>query len=182
MNKLFEYKQCGDSPSPLYNTVTGGAEEKMGEEFKEEELLFLLKKINIDLEVRLEKELKRQDMSGTQVYFLVYILRHHPRGTYITELCREIGISKATLSVLVKKLREKGYLCFRENPADVRKKKVLPTEKLEAEGKEMIRRAERMESEMCSGLDRVEKQRLYELEHKILKRLNKKEEKQEVTV
>ena len=79
----------------------------MTEEFREEELLFLMKKINIDLGARLEKDLRKQDMSGTQVYFLIYILRHHPGGTYITELCHEIGISKATLSVLVKKLREK---------------------------------------------------------------------------
>lgn len=154
----------------------------MTEEFREEELLFLMKKINIDLEARLEKELRKPDMSGTQVYFLVYILRHHPKGTYITELCHEIGISKATLSVLVKKLREKGYLCFRENPGDVRKKKVMPTEKLSAESGELLRQAERMESEICSGLDRAEKQRLWELEHKILKRLSKIEDRQEVMV
>lgn len=154
----------------------------MTEEFREEELLFLMKKINIDLEARLEKELRKPDMSGTQVYFLVYILRHHPKGTYITELCHEIGISKATLSVLVKKLRKKGCLCFRENPGDVRKKKVLPTEKLSAESGELLRQAERMESEICSGLDRVEKQRLWELEHKILKRLSKIEDRQEVMI
>ena len=162
--------------------MTGGAKEKVTEEFREEELLFLMKKINIDLEARLEKELRKPDMSGTQVYFLVYILRHHPKGTYITELCHEIGISKATLSVLVKKLREKGYLCFRENPGDVRKKKVMPTEKLSAESGELLRQAERMESEICSGLDRAEKQRLWELEHKILKRLSKIEDRQEVMV
>ena len=45
---------------------------------------------------------------------MVYLLRHHPQGTYLTELCREIGVSKPTLSVLMKKLREKGYLTFRK--------------------------------------------------------------------
>lgn len=154
----------------------------MIKEFQEEELIFLLKKISIDLEAHLEKELRKRDMSGTQVYLLVYILRHHPKGTYITELCREIGISKATLSVLVKKLREKGYLCFQENPEDIRKKKVLPTEQLAAEGGELLRQAEHMESEVCGGLDRTEKLRLLELEHKILKRLKEIENRQEVTV
>lgn len=65
---------------------------------------------------------------------------------------------------------------------DVRKKKVLPTEKLSAESGELLRQAERMESEICSGLDRVEKQRLWELEHKILKRLSKIEDRQEVMI
>ncbi len=65
---------------------------------------------------------------------------------------------------------------------DVQKKKVLPTEKLSAESGELLRQAERMESEICSGLDRVEKQRLWELEHKILKRLSKIEDRQEVMI
>lgn len=177
------YKQWRELYSSLYiSNVTGGVIKEMEGKFQEEELLFLLKKINIDLEACLERELRKRDMSGTQVYFLVYILRHHPMGTYITELCREIGVSKATLSVLVKKLREKGYLFFRDNPEDVRKKKVLPTEKLTARAGELIRQAEQMESEICSGLDQSEKQRLCELEHKVLKRLSKIEDRQEVTV
>lgn len=131
------------------------------------------------MEIRLEKALRRKNLSGTQVYFLVYILRHHPLGTYITELCREVGISKATLSVLVKKLREKGYLCFRENPGDVRKKMILPTEKLNEEGAEFLRQAERLEAEICGALEPGETQRLWELENKILTGLSETEKRQE---
>lgn len=154
----------------------------MKEEFRTEDMVLLMKKISIDLEVRLEKTLRKKDVSGTQVYFLVYILRHHLKGTYISEMCREIGISKATLSVLVKKLREKGYLCFQENPGDVRKKKVLPTEKLRAEGEEFIHQAQQMEAEICSTLNPSERQKFWELEHKILNGLNENENKQEVTI
>lgn len=100
-------------------------------------------------------------------------------GTYITELCREVGISKATLSVLVKKLREKGYLCFRENPGDVRKKMILPTEKLNEEGAEFLRQAERLETEICGALEPGETQRLWELENKILTGLSETEKRQE---
>ena len=142
----------------------------------------MMKKIGLDLASQVEMNLKCGGISGIQVYFMVYILRHHPKGTYITELCREIGISKATLSVLVKKLREKGYLCFRENPEDIRKKKVVPTKKLTAEGSELLRQAEQMESGICGMLNGKEKQRLCELEHKILKGLSKIEDGQEVTV
>lgn len=149
------------------------------EKFRKDEMVFLMKKINIDLEIRLEKALRRKNLSGTQVYFLVYILRHHPLGTYITELCREVGISKATLSVLVKKLKEKGYLCFRENPGDVRKKMILPTEKLNEEGAEFLRQAERLEAEICGALEPGETQRLWELENKILTGLSETEKRQE---
>ncbi len=142
-------------------------------DFQAEDLIFMLKKINLDMEFQMKRCLERHDMSGTQVYFMVYILRHHPKGSYITEMCREIGVSKATLSVLVKKLREKGYLCFQETPGDVRKKKVVPTEKLIARGNEFLQRADRMETEICSCLNRQERDTLGELEQKILVRLDK---------
>ncbi len=151
----------------------------MSEEIQDEELLFLLKRINIDQEVYLERKLKEKNMSGVQIYFLVYILRHHPGGTYITELCREIGISKATLSVLVKKLREKGYLYFGENPEDIRKKMVLPTEKLVAEGNEFVNKAEQMEKEIYCVLDPQEKGQLREVAQKILTQLGKMEKRKE---
>lgn len=160
----------------------------MAEEFQAEELIFLMKKINLDMEAQLKRCLERHDMSGTQVYFMVYILRHHPKGTYITEMCREIGVSKATLSVLVKKLREKGYLCFQESPGDVRKKRIVPTEKLIVQGNEFLQRADRMEAQICSALGRKEREELWEQEQKILTQLKKMEKenreikRQEVTV
>ena len=83
---------------------------------------------------------------------MVYILRHHPEGTYLTDIARETGVSKSTLSALIKKLREKGYLYFQENPCDVRKKTVLPTEKLKSEGRAFLKKAEEMEEEICSVL------------------------------
>ncbi len=140
----------------------------MEEDISAEELFFLLKKISLTLTPQLEEHLKNGELSGVQVYFLVYILRHHPKGTYLTELCRESGMSKSTLSALIKKLREKGYLYFQENPEDIRKKEVLPTEKLLEEGKEFVRQAGRMETEICGTLDQKEKEQLWDLGQKLL--------------
>ncbi len=159
----------------------------MTECFRTEELLFMMKRISLNLTAQMELNLKRKNMTGVQAYFLVYILRHHPDGTYLTEVCREIGISKATVSALIKKLREKGYLYFLADPEDVRKKKVLPTAKLMAEGKEFIQKAERMESEICSVFDRKEQVQLWNLERKLIRQLagmerseNSEENRQEV--
>ena len=57
---------------------------KMTEDFKSEDLLFMMKKINLKLSAQMELRLKRKDITGVQVYFLVYILRHHPKGTLST--------------------------------------------------------------------------------------------------
>ena len=148
----------------------------MAEDCRAEDLLFMMKKINLNLAAQMDQCLKNHEMTGVQVYFLVYILRHHPKGTYLTELCREIGVSKATLSALIKRMREKDYLYFLEDPGDVRKKKVLPTAKLIAEGNEFLRKAERMEAEICSVLDADERRKLWDLEKKLIGRFAAMEE------
>lgn len=147
----------------------------MIEEYQEEKLIYQIKRINTNLEIWLEKILKTDEMSGTQVWFSVYMLRHHLAGGYITQMCREIGVSKATLSVLVKKMREKGYLSFQENPKDIRKKKVIPTQKLISKEKELLQKVRQMEIELCGVLTEEERQKLGELEHKIWMKLKNRQ-------
>ena len=149
---------------------------EMEESFSTEELLFMMKKLSLNMTAQLELNLKSKSITGVQVYFLVYILRHHPNGTYLTELCREIGVSKPTLSALIRKMREKGYLDLHEDPDDVRKKKVLPTEKLLEEGDRFIENAGQMESEICSVLDGNEKVQLMNLEEKLLMQFDRMEQ------
>ena len=147
----------------------------MEEDFRTERQLYLMRRISLNLTEQLELNLKDGNISGIQVYFLVYILRHHPEGTYLTKLCREIGVSKSTLSVLIKKLRIEGYLCFQENPEDIRKKKVLPTEKLNAEKEQFLQKALQAEKEICGALDGREWEQLCMLEQKLLAQLARTE-------
>ena len=112
------------------------------------------------------------------MYLLVYILRHHPHGTYITELCHEIGVSKTTLSILIKKLREKGYLCFQMTPGDERKKRILPTARLNACADMFMALAIEMEDAVCSGIDTIEQVQLIALESKVHRHLEDMEERQ----
>ena len=143
----------------------------MAEMPRSEDLFWMLKRISWTLTAQLELRLKERNMRGTQVYFLVYLLRRHPQGTYLTELSREIGLSKSTLSPLIKRLRESGYLCFRENPSDVRRKRVCPTEKLLAEQRELLEKAGRMERELDTALNQRERLQLWRLGRKLLEHL-----------
>lgn len=158
----------------------------MTDNFETEELLFMIKKICLDFSSQVETKLRYKSITGIQVYLLVYIMRHHPEGTYLTELCHEIGVTKSTLSTLIKKLRENGYLYFEENPNDIRKKKVLPTEKLKSEGESFLKKAGKMESEICDVLSQQEKLQMRDLEQKLLTQLTKmgdsEENRQEVYV
>ena len=148
----------------------------MTESFRTEEMFFMMKKINLDWTAQLEMKFPRKDVTGVQLYFLVYILRHHPKGTYITELCHEIGVAKSTLPELIKKLREKGYLYFERNPDDIRKKKVVPTEQLLNKAEELLKNADQIEAEIFSVLDRQERIQMWKLEKKLLMQLAKMED------
>lgn len=150
----------------------------MTEDFRSEELIFMMKKIGLDLASVMDCRLKNGEISGVQVYFLVYIMRHHPQGTYLTELCRETGMSKATLSALIKKLREKNYLYFRENSKDIRRKEVFPTEKLQLEGQKFLDKIRQLEEEVCSVMSTEEKMQFWALEQKVLLQLVKMEKKE----
>lgn len=150
----------------------------MTDDFRAEELIYFMKKIGLDLAALMDCCLRKDELSGIQVYFLVYLLRHHSEGTYLTELCRETGMSKATLSALIKKLREKDYLYFRERPEDIRKKEVLPTKKLLEESEEFFIKTRQMEDEVCGALSQEEKMQLWGLEQKVLAQLMKMERKE----
>ncbi|MBM6827344.1 MarR family transcriptional regulator [Mordavella massiliensis] len=142
------------------------------EDQKIEELIFMMRRVGLDLSLRLEQELRHGDLSGVQVYLMVYLLRHHRDGTYLTEICKEVGVSKSTLSALLKKLRKSGYIRFEENPEDIRRKKVLPTEKLMQEGAVFVEQARQMEAQICGVLDAEEKQEFWRLGRKILTRFS----------
>ena len=149
----------------------------MTEDSRVEELVYIMKKVGLNLTAQIDCCLGNQELSGVQTYFLVYFLRHHPEGTYLTEVCHETGMSKATLSALIKKLRGKGYLCFREIPGDIRKKQILPTERLLTEGGELMEKTKQMEEEVCSALSQEEKRQLWVLEQKVLLKLMQMEHK-----
>ena len=142
----------------------------MNETVDDEALLLLLKKMAVQLEIQLEHHLREEDLSGVQVYLMVHILRHHPNGTYITGLCNEIGVSKTTMSLLIKKLREKDYLSFQKNGTDDQKKQILLTNKLRQEAAAFLAKADGMEQEICSNLGMEERKQLMMIEQKILDR------------
>ncbi len=69
-----------------------------------------------------------------------------------------------------------GYLYFLEDPKDIRKKMVFPTEQLKDKREELLAQVQQMENEICRVLNLKEKKQLRELEQKMLLGLKKDEE------
>ena len=49
----------------------------MTEDSRVEELVYIMKKVGLNLTAQIDCCLGNQELSGVQTYFLVYFLRHH---------------------------------------------------------------------------------------------------------
>ena len=88
------------------------------------------KKINIALDTYLNERLASTDLTAAQGNVLFFILEHS--GVQSTRIRKQLGISRGTVSGLIKKLREKGYVSFSSCDTDDRQKPILVTEKADA--------------------------------------------------
>lgn len=68
------------------------------------------RQINIQLDLLANRILAPADITMVQAQLLLYILRHSREGASATVMQRVSGHSKATISKLVQRLREKGYV------------------------------------------------------------------------
>ena len=87
------------------------------------------RQISIQLELRANEVLARKGLTAMQAHMLLYILRHSEEGASLTTIHRESGYSMASLSGLVKRLREKGYVRVERCVGDDRRKLLFATEK-----------------------------------------------------
>ena len=89
-----------------------------------------VKRINIAIETYMNECLATTDLTAAQGNVLFYVLEH--AGAHSTQIHKQLGISRGTVSGLIKKLREKGYVCFSSCDTDDRQKPILVTEKAKA--------------------------------------------------
>ena len=95
------------------------------------DLFMSSKRICILVEAQINRMLRSEQLTAAQGYLLLYIWEYHPQGIFVTDVHRELGISMAAASSLLKKLREKGFLQLEDSrQPDDRLKKIRLTEKL----------------------------------------------------
>lgn len=93
------------------------------------ELASANRQIGIQLELQANRVIARRDLTGAQGRMLLYILEHSEAGTSLTQIHDAFGYSKAALSAILKRLREKGYVRVEPCARDDRRKLLFVTEK-----------------------------------------------------
>lgn len=141
-----------------------------------EDLYIKAKKLCLCTESVLDKRLYEDELTTCQCYLLYYIWSCHPEGTFTTNLHRELGLSMATISGSLKRLRRKGYLDVEICAGDERQKKLIPTKKLEDISKFLEKAIEMTENCVYGKLSEQEKDTLFQLEQKVLEGTKKARE------
>lgn len=134
----------------------------------EADLYMKAKKLCLSTESVLDKRMYGEKLTASQCYMLHYIWTCHPKGTFATCLHKELGISMATISGCIKRLRQKGYLVIEACPGDERQKKLVPTNKLKRISGKLKTAIEAAEASVYGNLSDQERKLLFELEQKAL--------------
>ncbi len=89
----------------------------------------MLKQLSISLEQYQKSDMQSLELSPAQALILFYILRSRDSLPVAANIQETLGISRATISLHLKKLRQLGYIQTEVVSADTRKKEIILTQK-----------------------------------------------------
>ena len=143
----------------------------MAEMPRSEDLFLMLKRISWTLTAQLELRLKERNMRGTQVYFLVYLLRRHPQGTYLTESCRGKSVCQNQPFPLSLSGCGERLPLLSGKPVGRSQKAGLSHRKAPGRAEGALEKAGRMERKLDTALNQRERLQLWRLGRKLLEHL-----------
>ena len=111
-------------------------------------------------------------LTAAQVQVLLYVLGHSDRGTSLTQIHREYGYSMASLSCIVKRLREKGYIQAEHWEGDERRKLLFATQSARELQHHLARSTQHLRKQLYRGFTPQEICDLDRLQRKLLSSLS----------
>ena len=130
------------------------------------------RQIGIGLDQLINRILAQADITGVQALTLLYILQNSQNGVSVTSLHLASGHSKATVSKLVKRLWEKGYVSLEPSREDGRQRLLYGTK----EGRQLKVFLERSiaasENQLYRGFSPGDLEALDRLQKKMLENLS----------
>ena len=132
---------------------------------------FYFKKISEKLEKRANAEGVKREVTYSQGKLLWYLHAHDGEKVTMREIEKYFDCSHATVSGLVKRLAQKGYLTVEQDETDKRTKILKPTEKERASFAETKKRRQAVERVLLDGFTEEEKRAVSEYLDKIYNNL-----------
>ncbi|WP_104805203.1 MarR family winged helix-turn-helix transcriptional regulator [Blautia marasmi] len=138
---------------------------------KDENVMRLLKKLNLAMESIGNAMMVKHGMSASQCNVLGYLTDHEEQDICARDLHISLGLSKANVSSLLKKLKNGGYISFASDSLDERLKHIHLTKKADELKGEIEQGFRDLEGCMYQGFTEGEKLLLTELLGRMLKNL-----------
>lgn len=140
---------------------------------KRRQLILDGRQISIRLDQLTNNALASADITGVQTLTLLHILGNAEAGVSVTSLHQVSGHSKATISRLVRRLWEKGYVRLEPSSEDKRQKLLYGTEKGARLRTFLEQSIVSSEAVLHHGFTAVELEELNRLQMKMLQNLSK---------
>lgn len=118
---------------------------------------FYFKKISERLDRRANADGNRREVTYSQGKLLWYLHRHEGEKVTMRDVEKFLDCSHATVSGLVKRLEQKGYLSVERDEADKRAKVLKPTEKETKSFMKVKRHRQKVEALLLKGFSEEEK-------------------------
>ena len=97
-------------------------------QIKDENVMQLLKQLHLRIDSYVNSMTVSYGLTGAQCHILGYLLAHQDKEIYSSEIHAKLYLSRAAVSGLLKKLRNKGLLVFEMEPSDDRLKRIILTD------------------------------------------------------
>lgn len=133
------------------------------------------RRMSIQLEQFTERYTEKLGLSAAQAHLLLYILHHSEPGTSLTQMHREFGYAKPSLSGMLKRLQKNGFVQAAPCQEDGRRKLLSSTKKAAALEPVLVQALESSNRALYRGFSEEELRQLHRLQQKMLGNLSNRQ-------
>ena len=117
---------------------------------------FLIKQIHIAFETRCHKNLQRYNLTPSQMDILLYLKRHEEDTLTQRDLETGLTLKNPTVTGLLNRLEEKGFITREQNLNDKRSKFIKMTEKTQRVLDDAYLYIQELDAQMLNGISKEE--------------------------
>lgn len=132
---------------------------------------FLIKQIHIAFETRCHKNLQRYNLTPSQMDILLYLKKHQEDALTQRDLETGLTLKNPTVTGLLNRLEEKGFITREQNLNDKRSKFIKMTDKAERVLEDGYLYIQELDAKMLNGISEEEQEQLFKHIYKILDNL-----------
>jgi DNA-binding MarR family transcriptional regulator len=136
---------------------------------------YYFKRIHVDLEKWIHKDLSIYDLTKSQYDILEYLIRNSESSVCQKDLQEYFHLSNATINGIVKRLEQKGFVRRLQCEKDKRIVYIDTTNKTEQLSTKIFTNVTTVENKMVQGLSQNQQEELFELLDIVLKNIEMEE-------